>query len=176
MKNTALEQRLADEVLSFINERRSLQLATLGEDDIPYASYAPFATDSHFLYVLLSDIAVHGLNLLHRPRASVLLIEDEASAQDNYARVRINYQVHAEQLSTASSDGRRAMDELEGRFGERPRRLAELEDFRLFRLTPTHGRYVKGFGRAYTLAGGSLTGQTIEHLRGGHRPRERQSA
>jgi putative heme iron utilization protein len=176
MKNTALEQRLGDEVLSFIQQRNSLQLATLGEDGAPYASYAQFASDGQFLYVLLSDIAVHGLNLLHRPRASVLLIEDEATAQDTYARVRINYQILAKQLSITSADGRAALTLLEQRFGERPQRLAELEDFRLFRLTPVHGRYVKGFGRAYTLAGGSLTGESIEHLRGGHRPRELQSA
>jgi hypothetical protein len=176
MKNTALEQRLGDEVLSFIHQRKSLQLATLGEDDTPYASYAPFATDGQCLYVLLSDIAVHGLNLLHRPRASVLLIEDEATAQDNYARVRINYQILARQIPVTSPEGKDALALLEQRFGERPQRLAELEDFRLFRLAPVLGRYVKGFGRAYTLAGGSLTGENIEHLRGGHRPRELRSA
>ncbi|EAQ98886.1 pyridoxamine 5'-phosphate oxidase family protein [Congregibacter litoralis] len=171
MKNTALQSRLAEEVLGFIGQRKTLQLATLGEDGVPYASYAPFAVADDRLYVVLSDIAVHGLNLLANPRASVLIIEDEDSAEEYFARVRVNYQVRATQLKTESDAGNMALNHLEKRFGERPRRLSELADFRLFSLAPVQGRYVKGFGRAYTLSGGTLGGENIEHLREGHRPR-----
>ena len=56
--------------------------------------------------------------------------------------------------------------------GERIDNLSELADFKLFRLTPTGGRYVKGFGRAYTLEGGTLAGGDIGHLREGHKKRD----
>lgn len=171
MKNAALQKRLASEVLDFIGQRKTLQLATLGEDGVPYASYAPFAVANDQLYIVLSDIAVHGLNLLSHPKASVLIIEDEDSAEEYFARIRVNYQVCATQLNTASSAGGIALNHLEERFGERPRHLSELADFRLFSLSPIQGRYVKGFGRAYTLSGGTLAGENIEHLREGHRPR-----
>jgi putative heme iron utilization protein len=62
------------------------------------------------------------------------------------------------------------------RLGERPRNLSRLADFRLFRLKPQSGRYVKGFGKAYTLEGGTLATATINHLREGHRKREDDQA
>ena len=171
MKNTALQQRLSDEILSFIGGRRSLQLATLGEDGAPFASYAPFAFDENSLYVLLSDIAIHGVNLMRDARGSVLIIEDEDSAGELFARIRVNYQVAAEELEVDSASWKRGVELLVERHGERPNKLSQLADFRLFKLSPLQGRYVKGFGKAYSLAGGSLTAESIDHLRDGHRPR-----
>ncbi|MDP5052999.1 MAG: pyridoxamine 5'-phosphate oxidase family protein [Congregibacter sp.] len=171
MKNTAMEQRISDEIRSFIDSRRSLQLATLGENGYPYASYAPFARDDSSFYVLLSDIAVHGVNLSQEPRASVLIIEDEDPAGELYARVRVAYQVDAQKLNLESEDGKSAIEHLVARHGERPGHLAQLADFHLFRLTPTRGRYVKGFGKAYELRGESLLEVSIDHLRIGHTPR-----
>lgn len=175
MKNTAMQKRIGDEVLEFIDARRSLQLATLADDGFPYASYAPFARDDRSFFVLLSDIALHGVNLKQHTKASVLVIEDEGASEELYARVRVGYQVNAEELPVNSSQWLRGIECLAERHGERPRKLAELSDFRLFRLIPTRGRYVKGFGKAYTLAGGTLAGETIDHLREGHRPRESNS-
>ena len=176
MKNTAMQSRLNTEITHFIHSRRSLQLATLGEDGVPFASYAPFAADDDSFYVLLSDIAMHGLNLAREPRASVLVIEDEDGAGELFARLRVSYQVRAEEVEVGSSDWQSAVDLLATRHGERPRKLSQLADFRLFRLRPVKGRYVKGFGKAYSLAGGSLGMESIDHLREGHKPRQDQAA
>ncbi len=176
MKNTAMQARLGDEVRAFIDSRRSLQIASLGEDGVPFASYAPFARDDDSLYVVLSDIAVHGRNLKRDPRASVLVIEDEDNAGELYARIRVNYRVHAEALEVGSEAWERGVALMEARHGERPRNLSKLADFCVFRLVPQAGRSVKGFGKAYTLEGGTLATATINHLREGHRPREEQAA
>ena len=77
MKNKAMQSRLATEVLDFIHSRKSLQLASLGADGAPYASYAPFAIGDDCLYVQLSEIAVHAVNLQRDGRASVLILEDD---------------------------------------------------------------------------------------------------
>lgn len=175
MKNTALESRLNDEIAAFIRSRRSLQLATLDESGAPYASYAPFAIGEECLYVLLSEIAVHGVNLQKQPRASVLIIEDEDTADELYARLRVNYAVEAQLLEYGSDDWQQGLTCLVERFGRRPANLGELRDFRLFRLLPRTGRYVKGFGRAYQLAGNSLTAAVIDHLRDGHQSRQASS-
>ncbi|MEM1110858.1 MAG: pyridoxamine 5'-phosphate oxidase family protein [Pseudomonadota bacterium] len=171
MKNKSMETRLSQEVLDFIHRRRSLQIASLGEDGIPFASYAPFAIGDNCLYVLLSDIAIHGVNLSRTPDASVLIIEDEDSATELFARIRVNYTVRAQQLAYEGDEWQTGVDALAQRHGERPRQLSQLADFRLFRLTPQKGRFVKGFGKAYTLAGGTLAGRAIEHLRDGHKSR-----
>lgn len=176
MKNTAMQQRLGDEIRAFIDTRLSLQLASLSDDGYPHASYAPFARDDSSLFVLLSDVAIHGLNLAREPRASALVLEDEDTAGELYARIRVSYQVDAEELEVGSPTWKEGVERLAARHGERPRNLSKLADFRLFRLTPVKGRYVKGFGKAYTLQGGSLGAAHIDHLREGHRPREEQAA
>jgi len=171
MKNKAMETLLGEEVLQFINSRRSMQIASLGEDGIPFASYAPFAVGDDCLYVILSDVAIHGANLAKNPDASVLIIEDEDAAEELFARVRSNYTVRAEQLEYGSEDWQSGMEVMVERLGERPRNLGEHADFRMFKLVPQGGRYVKGFGKAYTLAGQSLAGEVVDHLREGHKSR-----
>ena len=171
MKDATLETRLRQELLDFINSRRSLQLSSIQPDGAPYASYAPFAIGDDCLYVLLSEIAVHAVNLQSNPRASVLIIEDEDSAGELFARIRVNYSVQAERLKYGSNRFKRGLQALVARHGERPGKLSELRDFKLFRLTPTGGRYVKGFGRAYNLVGNSLAGENLSHLRVGHKAR-----
>jgi putative heme iron utilization protein len=172
MKNKALQTRLSTEVLDFIHSRKSLQLATLLEDGSPYASYAPFAIGEDCLYVLLSEIAVHGSNLQRDPRASVLIVEDEDTAGELFARIRVNYAMDVEFLDHGSDDWQAGLEQLVDRHGERPLNLSNLQDFKMFCLRPTSGRYVKGFGRAFTLAGNTLAGEVVTHLIDGHVPRE----
>lgn len=172
MKNTAMQTRLGDEVLAFLQSRKSLQLATLREDGSPYASYAPFAIGAECLYVLLSEIAVHAVNLQNNPLASVLVIQDEDSAEELFARVRVNYSMRAELLTFGTECWQLGVDTLIARHGDRVRSLSELDDFKLFRLLPQGGRYVKGFGRAYSIAGQTLGGESLDHMRDGHRQRD----
>ena len=146
MKNKALQTRLSDEVMTFLQSRKSLHLASLGVDGAPFASYAPFAVGEECLYVLLSEIATHGINLQRNPRASVLVVQDEDTAAE-------------------------ALGYLSARHGQRPINLSKLQDFKMFRLNPRGGRYVKGFGKAYSLAGNTLAGEALTHLTDGHKPR-----
>ncbi|AFV00370.1 HugZ family protein [Simiduia agarivorans] len=172
MKNQKLEQKLSDEVMAFIGNRKSLHLASIAPAGEPYASYAPFAIGDECLYVLLSEIALHAVNLQANPRASVLIVEDEDSAPELFARIRVNYSVQAELIAHGAPDWDVGVAALVARHGERSKNLSELADFRLFRLKPLGGRYVKGFGRAYQLAGNTLAGESIDHLRDGHKKRE----
>ena len=171
MKNKALQARINEEILLFLGGRKSLHLATLGSDVLPFASYAPFAIDDESLCVVLSDIAVHGLNLKARPEASILIIEDEDTATELFARKRLAYNVIAQAPQPSDIEWEKAVKALEHAHGKRPRQLAELEDFQVFRLTPSSGRFVKGFGRAYSLVGASLTQVRINHVKIGHQSR-----
>ncbi|MDX1452657.1 MAG: pyridoxamine 5'-phosphate oxidase family protein [Oleiphilaceae bacterium] len=171
MNNQVLEQNLKEEILALVDGRKSLQLASSNQAGQPYASYAPFAHDGEAIYVLLSEIALHGRNLQDRPEASVLIIEDEDSAEQLFARRRVNYQVQARYIQHGAEGWQQGIEVLAQRHGERVMRLSELDDFKLFRLQLNSGRYVKGFGKAYELVGGGLTGHSLEHLRDGHRKR-----
>lgn len=172
MKNQKLEQRLNNEIIDFIQQKRSLMLSSLCEDGKPYASYAPFAIGDECLYVLLSDIAIHGLNLKANPRAAVLIVQDESEAQELFARIRVNYSVEAKHIPYQSEGWDSGLSILIERHGERINKLSEMTDFNLFKLAPMGGRYVKGFGKAYTIAEGSLSGEGLTHLRDGHKQRK----
>ncbi len=172
MKNKALETRIGDELMAFIDSRKTLNLSSLDETGYPYASYAPFACGDECFYVLLSDIAVHGRNLRNNPKAAVQIVEDESQAHTIFARIRVNYQIHAEAIAHDSgAEFNAGIDALRARHGDRIDNLARLTDFHLFKLIPLGGRYVKNFGRAYSIAGKTLTGKSIEHLRDGHKTR-----
>lgn len=172
MKNKVLEARLNDEIMTFISSRKTLLLSSLRADGTPYASYAPFAIGDECLYLLISEIAVHAGNLQINPKASVLIIEDEDSCNEIFARVRVNYSVLAESVAVDSKEWTTGIDALTTRHGSRITNLSQLADFKLFKLQPQGGRYVKDFGRAYTLVGNTLSGEVVDHLRDGHRPRD----
>ncbi|MBB1486456.1 HugZ family pyridoxamine 5'-phosphate oxidase [Oceanospirillum sediminis] len=171
-KQEILNTRINEEVSDFIASRKSLMLSSIQPDGTPYASYAPFAIGDDCLYVLLSEIALHAVNLQHNPAASVLIIEDEDSAGELFARKRVNYSMQAALIELESEAWYQGIDILEARHGERIRNLSQLADFRLFRLSPEGGRFVKGFGRAFTLAGNSLAGEEVSHMRDGHKKRD----
>ncbi|KKN20308.1 hypothetical protein LCGC14_0936910 [marine sediment metagenome] len=171
MNNKGLEAQISEEILSMISSRKSLMLSSLDEDGVPYASYAPFAIGDDSLYILISDIAVHGRNLKLHPDASVLIIEDEDSAAELFARLRVTYKVHAEHILVESDAWNKGIDVLAKRHGERVKSLSQMSDFNLFKLKPLGGRYVKGFGKAYQIDGGSLAGEQLSHLRDGHKKR-----
>lgn len=172
MKNQKMQQRLSKEVVEFINSRKSLQLSTVSKDGRPYASYAPFALGDECLYILISEIAVHATNLQHNPKASILIIQDEDSADELFARIRVNYSVDAELIDVDSLQWHAGLAVLTSRHGERINNLSQLSDFKLFKLKPSGGRFVKGFGRAYTLAGGTLAGEIVSHMSDGHKKRD----
>jgi putative heme iron utilization protein len=171
MKNTAMQDRLEDEIIDFVASRKSLQLASITEEGEPFASYAPFAIGEDCLYVLLSDIAVHAKNLKANPKASVLVLEDEDSAGELFARIRVNYNMRADHIAVDSEGWKEGIDALAERLGERSRSLSELADFNLFKLVPQYGRYVKGFGKAYAFKGEALAGTDMDHMRDGHKKR-----
>ncbi len=171
MKNTAMQGRLEEEIRDFVASRKTLQLASNKECGEPFASYAPFAIGDDCLYVMLSDIAVHAKNLRCHKQASVLILEDEGNTDELFARKRVNYFVRAEHIEVDAEGWEEGLDALVARQGERSRNLSQLSDFHLFKLVPQHGRYVKGFGKAYAFVGEALAGTDMDHLRDGHKQR-----
>ena len=172
---TQKAEKIAGEVQAFIDSRRSLMLSTLTPEGEPYASYAPFTFVDGQIYVLLSEIAIHAVNLQINKVASVLIIEDEDSADELFARRRVSYSVKAELIDTETEAWKHGIKCLSARLGPRVDGLSQLSDFKLFTLSPQRGRYVKGFGRAFALESDSLSGQGITHLRDGHKRRTPQN-
>ncbi len=101
-KNQRLRERLLPEIESFKAERSTLQLATQNKAGVPNASYAPFALADDGFYILVSELARHGVNLKESSMVSVMLLEDETEAKSVFARKRLTFDAVAELVARDS--------------------------------------------------------------------------
>ncbi|MEW5958118.1 MAG: pyridoxamine 5'-phosphate oxidase family protein [Chloroflexota bacterium] len=141
-----------------LTNQQSLMLATVNEDGSPLVSYSPYIVDEHKqFYIFVSQLAAHTANLRQRgEQVSLMLIEDEAAAAQVFARRRVTFQCQATPVARHSDEWREVIDRYRNRFGKLVDLLGALPDFQLFKLSPTLGRLVVGFGQAYTLSGEQL--------------------
>ena len=155
-----------EEALADLRERvRSVQLATVGEDGAPHLGYTPHLFDGTDVLIFVSQLAAHTRDLLARPRAAIMLIADEAESSQLFARTRVTYACDATPIGREEASWETLLDAFEARHGKMIGLLRQLPDFVLFRLRPTGGQLVMGFGKAYRLAGEAL--DTFEHARSG---------
>jgi putative heme iron utilization protein len=133
---------------------RSVMMATVSPAGEPDASYAPYIADAdHRFFICVSGLARHTRNLAETARADLLFLQDEDAAANLFARVRLSYACRAEPIAHETAEWAQVMDRFEGEFGGIAAVLRALPDFRVFRLVPQSGRYVRGFGQAYHLEG-----------------------
>jgi len=135
---------------------QSVMLATLGDNGDPHIGYTPFVFDDRDIIVFVSQLSKHTRDLLTNPRVSVMLIDDEQSSSQIFARTRVSYLCQAKVVDREDQAYTPALDLLESRHGKMIGVLRQLPDFVLFRLQPQSGQFVMGFGQAYRLAGENL--------------------
>ena len=161
-RNPSLDD-LVDEIRAFRDGFASVILATVDDAGEPDASYAPSVVDpAGCFHVFVSALARHARNLQANRRASVLLIESEADAANVFARRRLTWDCRAEAVDREQAQWGQILDVFAARFGALVTTLRQLADFQLMRLVPVSGRYVRGFGQAFSLEGPSL--ERIHHL------------
>jgi heme iron utilization protein len=136
---------------SFLLTRKTLILATTSEDATPTASYAPFVRQATSLYVYLSALSRHTKDLIETRKASALLLEDEHSAENLFARKRITFTCSAKTTERGCDEWRATMTLFGNTFGNIFDIIRPLRDFTLFRLDPYEAIYVEGFGKAYRM-------------------------
>lgn len=165
-----LQAKIGAEIVDFRNDCQTIQLATVNEKGEPNASYAPFVYYQDHYVVLISEMARHARNLQLVPKVSLMLIEDEKTARELFARKRLTTHADSCLIEKDSEEGKALLEALRQRYGERIDGLARLSDFKLFRFAPRQSLYVKGFGQAFHV---DRAGNII-HLRGGHGHRHEQ--
>jgi len=144
---------------------KSVILGTSNADGTPDASYSPAVMDDdRNFYVYISEMSSHTRNIMARDEASLMVIEDENSAEQIYARKRATFDCKAEELPHGSADWQKIVPLFKERFGKIFDSLLEMGDFHLFALRPTKGRLVVGFGRAFDITGEKL--DRLEHVKG----------
>ncbi|CAV25692.1 heme utilization protein HutZ [Vibrio sp. 10N.222.54.F12] len=167
VKQERLQGRLGPEIKEFRQERRTLQLATVDQDGRPNVSYAPFVQNQEGYFVLISDVARHARNLKANPQVSLMMIEDEESSKQLYARKRLTFDAQASVVERETELWTQVIGQMQERFGEIIDGLSQLQDFSLFNLKAENGLFVKGFGQAYQVSGDDLV--DFVHLQEGHK-------
>ena len=141
---------------------QSVQMATLGVDHQPEASYAPFVWLDEACFLFLSQLARHTQNLKQNPAISLLLIEDETECRNQFARRRIIWQGRAVVIERDTELFKTVMQSFRGRFGDFIDIIEPLQDFHLFKVSPHSGRFIRGFAQAFQLSGEGLN--EITHI------------
>ncbi|MDH3762167.1 MAG: pyridoxamine 5'-phosphate oxidase family protein [Gammaproteobacteria bacterium] len=134
----------------------SVQLATLGADQSPEASYAPCVWSEGNCYLYLSGLSSHCRNLLNNPKISLLLVDDAVRTANPFARVRASLQGSARVINRDTSEFAGLMQIFHQRFGKVMALIEPLPDFRLFQVHASSGSFIRGFGQAYALSGNAL--------------------
>jgi putative heme iron utilization protein len=144
-----------------IASQQTLILSTASANCVPDISYAPFVRDhAGVFYIYVSELASHTANLLNNPQASLMFIRPESESTNLFARERAVFSCRVKEITRDNDDCYTIrLNALQDKFGEVVSLLRSLSDFHLFALNPENGRYVAGFGRAFTinLCDGSLS-------------------
>lgn len=147
------------------NEMKTLQLSTVGENGEPHCGYTPYIVDGATLVVFVSQLAVHTRDMLSTSQAAAMIITDEQSTGNLFARCRVSYQCKTEQVEITDPEYTPLLDRYHERHGKMVALLRQLPDFVLIRLAPYSGQFVMGFGKAYRLEGEKL--DSFVHARTG---------
>lgn len=135
--------------MTLLNISKTLQLATVDSQGIPHISYAPFVRQDEHFFIYLSQLASHTEFLQQTPKASLMIIRDEAQSQNLFARERIIVEADVEVLDQVANDT--VLSHMEASLGGTVALLRSLPDFILFRLSAVSARYIAGFGKAFQL-------------------------
>jgi putative heme iron utilization protein len=142
--------------------QQTLLLSTASANDVPDISYAPFVRDNAGLfYIYVSDMACHTANLLNNPQASILFIRPESETPNLFARERAVLSCSVKEIIRDDEIYTDRIQALQDKFGEVVSLLRSLSDFHLFALSPESGRYIVGFGRAFTI---NMNDGTLRHI------------
>ncbi|MDM9381122.1 pyridoxamine 5'-phosphate oxidase family protein [Chlorogloeopsis sp. ULAP01] len=148
---------------NFIHQFQSVIISTVNTQGVPNASYAPFVMDeSKNIYIYVSELSTHTQNLSANPRVSVMLIEDEGKTEQIFARCRLTFDCMATLIERQTDAWQEIVYQFQARFGEIIDILRDLADFRIFQLTPQQGRFVTGFGAAYSISNENLS--QLKHI------------
>jgi putative heme iron utilization protein len=135
-----------------IASQQTLILSTASASGAPDISYAPFVREhTGLFYIYVSELASHTANLLNNPRASIMFIRPESESTNLFARERAVFSCRVMEIARDDEIYTIRLNTMQDKFGEVVGLLRSLSDFHLFALRPESGRYVAGFGRAFTI-------------------------
>jgi nitroimidazol reductase NimA-like FMN-containing flavoprotein (pyridoxamine 5'-phosphate oxidase superfamily) len=133
---------------------RSTRIATLGtlHDGEPNLAMVAYAFDDDFsaFYIHVSKLGKHTRDMETDPRVSLLIVEADDRRLDPQTLARVSIRGTSEMLPRMDPNYGRVKQLYLERFPE-AEQLFSLGDFNIWKIIPSGGRFVAGFGRAFNL-------------------------
>lgn len=145
------------EIQAFLQKYRQATLAVSAENrpHTAMVSYVWEAATLHSALIHLSDLAPHKRQLIANPDCSLLIAEPDDGRAEVMSLARVILQGHATVLDKTSAEYSAAKATFLARLPT-AEVMFNLPDFDLFRIVPTGGRYIAGFGRAMVFSADEL--------------------
>ena len=160
-------ERLETERDNLLAGARTILMATAGDDAdagrMPEMGVTPLIWHDGEMFIYPSRLSAHVRAMLKAGKAAFLVIEDEESAQNIWARKRIKFDSEIHEIDRETELFDTVCDEFASRHGPTMGLIRDFTDFHLLRLRPAGGVMVLGFAQAYRLAGSDLA--ITAHLR-----------
>jgi putative heme iron utilization protein len=146
-----MDQHSEQTLAHLLRSTRVAALGTLhgGEPNLAMVAYA-FAQDFSAFYIHVSKLGKHTVDMEKDSRVSLLITEADDRRADPQTLARVSLRGTAEIL--ARNDA--GYSQVRGVYLERfpqAEQLFSLGDFNIWKITPTGGRFVAGFARAFNL-------------------------
>ena len=146
-----------------LDQMQTVMISTVDASGVPNSSYAPSLRDNeNNFYIYISELSKHTNNLLTTKKVSIMIIEDEAAANNIFARKRFTMDADSSIVDRECDKWSSIMGLMEDKFGDSMKYLKKLTDFHLFKLIPYKGLLVHDFARAFRYDGIGL--KNIVHL------------
>ncbi|QKF74394.1 heme utilization protein HutZ [Aliarcobacter faecis] len=146
------KDKAQEELNVFLNNIKTVILSTVSSDGEPFASYSPFVQDENGnFYVFISTSVQHSHNMYNTGKAHLLFIEDESDTKHIYARRRLYFKAKAEKFDENDERTEKIAQLFEKRFDKQASLVRDMPASRFYKLTPSEGNFVIGFGAAYKL-------------------------
>lgn len=148
---------------ALLGSARTVLMAVSGESEMPEMGVTPMIRHEGDFYIYPSHLSAHVRAVLSSGKAAFLVIEDEKSAQNIWARKRIKFDAEIVEIDRQSDNFNSICDVFESAHGPTMGLIRDFSDFHLLRLRPMSGVMVLGFAKAYRLEGETL--DVTAHLR-----------
>jgi heme iron utilization protein len=149
--NSPMDKEAGQTLARLIRNTRVAALGTLhaGTPNLAMVAYA-FAEDFSAFYIYVSRLGKHTRDMETDPHVSLLFAETDDGRPDPGTLARVSLQGMAGIVSKMDRESTEIKHLYLARFPE-SESLFSLGDFNLWRITPTGGRLVAGFARAFNL-------------------------
>lgn len=151
MKRYTIEEAQA-EFDVYTQNIKSVVLSTVSKDGEPFASYSPFAQDEEGnFYVCVSTAVQHSHNMYATKKAHIMFLQDEQDAMHIYARRRLYFKAEVEKFEPNDERFEKVALLFEEKLGKAGSLVRTMSDARVYKLIPSEGNLVLGFGAAFKI-------------------------